>query len=404
MTNVIQRVCAGAGAVFLLLLMVSSLRLFVADVLSRGSSVQSREAAVKLIPGNVSYIMSLADLHRQQDADVRADLARATRADPDNYRLYIQLGLEYERVGDYRSASACLREAARLSQEFLAPWTLANYYFRRGDTTQFLFWIRRALDAGPLDPTAVFHLLWQSGASPSAIDAAIPRTPQILIPYLAWLMSQNHPDLARPIAATILSHFPADGHDLLLSYCGLLAAGNESQRLEAVELWNALCARGLLQEKPVFPARPPNVVDARFRDLQARLAFGWQQLTDQVQVSRVDRGLVLSFDGNQPEQCGIFAQLISIQPARRYAFDCSYESDLPADNGVSWRIEDARNNAPLQSGDVFLDGDAHEVSVPFTAPENCRFVRLILQYARQPGTVRVSGSVLLTNVDLKPSS
>jgi tetratricopeptide (TPR) repeat protein len=390
--------------VILLLLMVSSLRLFVADVLSRGSSVQSREAAIKLIPGNVTYILSLADLHRQQDADVRADLVHATRADPDNYRLYVQLGLEYERVGDYRSASACLQQAARLSREFLAPWTLANYYFRRGDMPQFLFWIRRALEAGPPDPTAAFHLLGQSGATPSEIDAAIPRTAQVLMPYLSWLMSQNHPDLARPVAATILSRFPAEGRDLLVSYCGLLAAGNESQRLEAVQLWNGLCARGLLHEKPVFPARPPDVVDPRLREVQDHLALGWQQVTDQVLVSRVDRGLFLSFDGNQPEQCSIIAELVSIQPARRYAFESSYESDLPADNGVSWRIEDAQSNAPLQTGDAFLAGDAHEVNVPFTTPENCRFVRLILQYARQPGTVRVSGSVLLTNVDLKPSS
>jgi tetratricopeptide (TPR) repeat protein len=392
------------GAVFLALL-IASVRLFAADILSHGSSLYARETAVQLFPGSVSYILSLADLRRQSDLDIRPQLRRATMADPLNARLFIDLGLECERAGDYDSARRYLIEGTRLSHEFLARWTLANYYFRRDDTPDFLAWMHSALEVGAPDLRPAFRLLWSSGIAPEKIASIIPEDKNALLAWLAWCVEEGRLDAARHASEIALQRWPQESAGLLSRYCAQLASSS-GHRLQAVDLWNTLSMRGLQSWAPVFPARKPLVEDADFSLGPGSLAFGWHvHPVDGIIAQHYTRGERFELDGNEPENWVLLDQLLSLHPGARYTIRCRYESSgIPAGSGLGWRIQDPDTHVAWSQSPAFLSDGQKLVDLPFTVPASARFGVLSLFYTRAPGTVRITGWVRLLSVDLNSAA
>jgi Tfp pilus assembly protein PilF len=65
-------------------------------------------------------------------------------ARPRSSSAWIDTGLAAEEAGDYAGAERSLLEAARIDRQHLPAWSLANFYFRRGDPASFWPWARRA--------------------------------------------------------------------------------------------------------------------------------------------------------------------------------------------------------------------------------------------------------------------
>ena len=61
------------------------------------------------------------------------------------------LGLAKERAGDFEGAARDLLRAAEVDRQYLPAWTLANFYFRRGDRPAFRNWVRRSAELAPGD-------------------------------------------------------------------------------------------------------------------------------------------------------------------------------------------------------------------------------------------------------------
>src|SRR5262245_6924000 len=57
---------------------------------------------------------------------------------------WIRLGLESERAEKMEQAEEELLRAARIDRRFLPAWTLANFYFRRDNRSEFWKWAHRA--------------------------------------------------------------------------------------------------------------------------------------------------------------------------------------------------------------------------------------------------------------------
>src|SRR5438309_1492336 len=74
MTRITRAFVACVPLLAVLFLLITSARLLVSDILAHGRSLDTRESAVRLFPGNVSYILALADLRRQSDLDAREQL------------------------------------------------------------------------------------------------------------------------------------------------------------------------------------------------------------------------------------------------------------------------------------------------------------------------------------------
>ncbi|MEP7354468.1 MAG: hypothetical protein ABI824_14675 [Acidobacteriota bacterium] len=75
----------------------------------------------------------------------RVRLLEASRLSPQSSWIQIKLGLQAEAAGDLQVAEQHLLSAARVDRQYLPAWTLTNYYYRRGDGTNFRHWSRIAI-------------------------------------------------------------------------------------------------------------------------------------------------------------------------------------------------------------------------------------------------------------------
>src|SRR5262245_59878943 len=116
-----------------------------ADWLSTRPAIHDRRRAAVLAPANATVWLRLADLASIDGEDVRPILRRAVACSPADAGIWIRLGLESEAHRDYIEAEHCLLRATQLDRDFVAAWTLTNFYFRRGDPGSFFPAARRVL-------------------------------------------------------------------------------------------------------------------------------------------------------------------------------------------------------------------------------------------------------------------
>jgi len=113
----------------------------------RFETVPEIEAAIKLIPDQAEYYTLLAIL-TSNTGDSRAitALQRAAVLNPSNARTWIELALRYEARGENKLAEESFRRAASEDKQYLPRWTLANFYFRQGNTQEFWRWANSAAE------------------------------------------------------------------------------------------------------------------------------------------------------------------------------------------------------------------------------------------------------------------
>src|SRR5579859_3821061 len=100
---------------------------------------RSARLALAVSPDDAEYHFRLWQSKPEGAPDISAELDRAVSLNLRFTAAWIARGLEAESAGDGRLAEASLLRAAEIDHTYLPRWTLANFYFRAGDRTQF--WI-----------------------------------------------------------------------------------------------------------------------------------------------------------------------------------------------------------------------------------------------------------------------
>src|SRR5262245_55664891 len=118
-----------------------SVRVALADHGLREENVPGLEHALRLTPEQAVVYTRLASVIESEDPERATNLLeRAVALNPWDTTARIRLGLRREAAGDLDRAEQDLLEAARHDRLYLPRWTLANYYFRRGNTARFWQW------------------------------------------------------------------------------------------------------------------------------------------------------------------------------------------------------------------------------------------------------------------------
>src|SRR5579871_4955673 len=117
-----------------------AVRLAWADLEFRRGTLASVERASKILPNETRYLLFRALQLDYEGQDSTALLEKAAALNPLSSAPRIRLGLAAETRGDLPAAEKWLLEAARVDQQFEPRWTLANFYFRRGDSRRDDFW------------------------------------------------------------------------------------------------------------------------------------------------------------------------------------------------------------------------------------------------------------------------
>jgi len=115
---------------------------------------------------------------------------------PRSSAAWIAEGLTAEEAGDLLHAERALHEASRIDRQYLPAWTLANFYFRRGDAGRFWPWARHAARMAYDDRAPLVRLAYELEPDPRKILDRLGDTPQ-LQRALRDVLASNLPEMRR---------------------------------------------------------------------------------------------------------------------------------------------------------------------------------------------------------------
>jgi hypothetical protein len=375
------------------------LRLAYADRLFHTGAIAAVARARELAPGNASYFTSAAD-----SAD-RPILEAAIALDPYYSHGWIELGLEAELAGDTARAERLLLEAARVDKTYEPRWTLANFYFRRGDREGLWRWAKKALEIAYQDQTPLFLLCWRIGSDPAEIlSRAIPPQPRFLAQYLTFLLQREKLDAAEAAGDLLAPKSGEAETALLLFLCDrLLGKGRDGS---ALRLWNTLCLRHRIDRQPLQPGSGASLTNGDFSAAPLETAYDWrlrraEGITFAAPAGPAG-GLRASFSGDQPEVAPVLDQTLPLVPSRRYRLRFSYRTEgVAPGSGLRWEVARLAGGAGWSAGSADLcSEDWKQEEFDFTTPPDTGSGQLTLSYRRALGTTRIEGSIWLRTVSL----
>ncbi len=340
-----------------------------ADLEFRRQDPESVAESVALEPGNTEYLQFRALQLDYEGSDSTALLERAAGLNPMSSAPRIRLGLAAETRRDFPAAEKWLLGASQIDRQFEPRWTLANFYFRRGDRQKFWSWIRSALEMSYGDRTPAFDLCWRmSGDAPEILQRAIPEQHEVLSSYVAYLLAAGKSDAAGSAAMKLAPARNAPDRDLLLAVADALIAAQSADA--AWSLWTAAGFGGVNFESP-----------------RVDRAFDWLRIASpgvaHLDIDQPRSAHRITLNGNQPESCDLLRRVLKLEPGLRYTL--SWQSE-PQPSGVEWRI--AGQRAALKDREL-----------QFNAP--AELVTLTLAYERPHGEVRAEESFEIWNIEIR---
>jgi len=140
-----------------------------------------------------------------------AELRASVSLNPRLSSAWIHLGLDAEGDGNLAEAESDLLQAARFDHQYLPAWTLANYYFRRGDSAKFWPWAQRAAVLTYDDYRPLLRLADTLETSPQMVATRLGGDSRLLRAYMDVLIGFGQLDKAGEIARLLEArHEPAD--------------------------------------------------------------------------------------------------------------------------------------------------------------------------------------------------
>jgi tetratricopeptide (TPR) repeat protein len=372
-----------------------SIRIAWADWLSKNRTRASILAALRIFPENSLYYRFWAEI---EPRDAVFALQQASRVNPRNPAIRIELGMAAEKAGNLALAESSLIAAVSLERTFAPRRLLAEFYFRRGDAAKFWLAVRDALNHSFGDTTTLFEDCWALAPDSQVIlSRAVPARPDVLMHFLEFLVARGQLIAAFPVADRVMALNVAESGPVLLHYCDQLIFQNFEDR--AVTVWNWLCRKKLTPYSVLEPGKGLSLTNGSFTVPAISQGFDWRfSPPDGTYLEQGKPGLTLTFSGKQPEQCELLSQVIPLEPERAYRLTTAYNTrDIDRDSGISWRLL-VFEGPDLPIGN--LQGGVETSQARFVTPPGAHLGRLVLKYQRMKGTVRIEGAVQIRSVEL----
>jgi hypothetical protein len=206
--------------------------------------------------------------------------------------------------------------------------------------------------------------------------------PVIARQYLTFLIRRRELASAHALAMRLVSVARAEDLYAFQDYVDTRLA--EGAGSAAVEVWNALCRRGLMPYQPLDPASGVSITNGRFEHVALGSWVDWRfAKASWLRVVQGEHGgLFLTLTGDQPENCLLASQYVPVVAHGHYRLRLD-----PPSAGMEWAVYTPSEQAvPVESA-------------AFTTPG--QVVRLALMYRRPTGSVRFSGTIKIAEVRLE---
>jgi hypothetical protein len=337
-----------------------------------------------------------ARLARLDGNDAEELLQTSLRINAYDSEAAIDLGLRYEADGDYRRAEQFLLQAFAVDQTYAPRFSLANFYFRHDNLSAFWTWSRRATEMPANDMGALFALCWHIAPDAKAIEANIlDKDPAVIRQFVDFLVAKGQsPAAVHPAEDLIHLGSQEADRDRIYSLIDRLVTANDST--DANALWRELMRQrwvpvdGLIPYNHDFAHDPlPTYFDWTLSMYQG--LHSWPGPS----------GLVVEFNGDEPENCPIADETIFLLPGK-YRLDSSYRTEkIPANSGIRWQIVEPGSEAVVAQSPSLSGDEPGLVTMPFSVAADQRFLHLQLVYKRELGMTRTAGILVVTSVKIQ---
>jgi hypothetical protein len=353
----------------------------------------SLDSAIRLEPDCWWCYVKLA---RVDDNRAEALLQTSLRLNAYNSEAAIDLGLRYEADGDFRRAEQLLLQAFAVDRTFAPRFSLANFYFRRGNAPAFWIWARRVTEMPAGDMGALFALSWHVVPDAETLESNIVgNDPVVLRQFINFLLAKGQ-SRAAVHAATELIQFGSEetDHEQLYALVDQLIIAHDGAGAETV--W-----QGLMREHWV-PAEGAIPYNHNFAHDPVPVHFDWTySMFAGLHSWPGPSGLMVEFSGDEPENCPIAEETISLSPGR-YRLDSNYRTqNIAEDSGIRWQIVEPGSGTTVAQSSSLSGDTPGSVSMPFSVDPDQKFLLLQLVYQRVLGTTRVQGTLVIPSVRIQ---
>lgn len=383
---------------------VWTVRMASADYRFRQETLPGTKEALRLEPDSADYYVRLAAMIQETNPVASTEaLRRAVALNPWDSQSWVELGLRAEAAGDLSRAELTLLRAASVDHQYLPSWSLANYYFRRGDAEKFWFWAREATGMAYGNLTPLFTLCWKVTGDGALIEQKLDiRKADPEANYLAYLTSQNRIEPMTRAATRLFAWNREADTPVLLAACDRLIADDRAG--QAIRIWNKLAERHRIPYGVLAPESGRSLTDGDFTMLPTSQGFDWR-LPDVGGVGALlderPADLRISFSGRQPENCDVLTQFLPVIENSTYDLQFSYRTaGIAPDAGLGWRITDPNGAKTLAQGASLASENERDGRFTFGTTACTKLVRLTLTYRRALGTTHIEGFIVLRKLRL----
>ncbi|HXJ44795.1 MAG TPA: hypothetical protein VNH18_36245 [Bryobacteraceae bacterium] len=364
-----------------------------ADHAYRENTLPSVRKAVSLAPGNAVYVSLLAEMLEGENQDPNPQLTETTRLTPLDSQYWIRRAFRAEVEGDFPRTERFLLQAARVDHKGNPRWALMNFYFRRGQSKEFWYWVTRALEVSSDDVTSIFRLAWDQSQDSKLILSHIPNRDDLMIQYFGFLSGTGRLDDASDVALRVARLAPMPAIPMLLGYCDRYAEG-DSRR--ALMVWNALCEKKAIPFRPLDPSAGQIVTNADYAIEPTQHGFDWSApALDGVAIGQNDEGgMRIELSGNQPEDCVVLQQVMPLISGKTY--ELTWKSGAASGTpvaGLFWEVSEGGAASSSSTAPISGEAASNMGKLSFVATEQSSQLRL--RYTRPIGSVRAAGVVVI---------
>jgi cytochrome c-type biogenesis protein CcmH/NrfG len=404
--------------VFVLALIVSTVRQGVASYYYRQNLPDALQKAMTWDPANPVYPAALANLvhlyGQSPDPDEVIRLYQtAVRLSPFDAGYTADLAQANDWAGRTEIALPLFQRAQQLfpnSPEI--NWKLANFYIRSGNISDALPALKKVLSSSIIEKNQVFALSDRAGlSSETVIDKLLPSNIPAYFAYLNFETQQGNFSAAQETWNRLLSLGSPFESKEALPFLDTLIRAHELDI--ATQVWSSLVSR--FPDRIPSPASATNLITNG--NLQADIldgAFDWRVFPvsgvavaqDSTGPSAGNRSLQVEFDGTQNLYYGSVLQFVPAQPRTKYTFSAFTRSQaITTDAGIGVQISDGYDaNKILGSTDPLIGTTPwSEQSFTFeTPPETRLLIVRIVRFPSQKLDNKIAGAFWLSRVLLTP--
>jgi tetratricopeptide (TPR) repeat protein len=295
-------------------------------------ALETARSGMTLAPDDPLAHWTVAGLERRSlDQELLPDVVKqyeeAVSLSPNDYRLWMDLGVAREGAGDAESGEKALRRAVELAPAYADPrWFLGNLLLRAGRREEAFAELRRAGDANPATyRPQIFNLAWQVyGGNAAEMKAAVGDSASARGSLAAYLSGRGRTDDALDLWSSLNKVEKEDQREVGE---GLLNALVSAKRYRsALGLFRDLSGEesaevGQFQnggfENEVMGAGVVNPFGWQVRSVpQAQTAL------DQRHKHAGARSLRVTFNASNAFNFDNVSQLVVVEPSTQYRLEC----------------------------------------------------------------------------------